>query len=459
MSAKAGVTILPQYSRHYGEIVLKIHWLIIVNNHGSAMLIEATTQTTDYHVYILSDNDDLHIGSGVVIKSLLTDAVTTWSGAHTFTVDGTVIGEDDGINTIGCEAAQTVTIHAGGQIISGGDGVIADADGVILDGVGSTMTNAGIINSYGAAASVFVRDIGTTTVSNSGMMYGRVAGVWHKFGTGTFILNNSGTIESPNHAVLGGESADLVTNTGTMRGIVDLAGGNDVLVNRGGTITGTILGGDGNDRFVLGTSAEAIVGGLGFDTLDVSYYTSSSSLGLTIDLGNSLKNLGSVILNDSYAGIEGIFGSRRADVLRGNTAGNLLLGNAGNDSLSGSSGADTLNGGSGVDTMVGGSGSDCFKFVASTGWGDKINDFTSGADHIVLEGSIFSYGNATGPVSAADFVTGTTRVAHDASDRFIFRTTDATLWYDADGSGSKVSVLVADLQASAILTAADLLLV
>jgi hypothetical protein len=49
-------------------------------------------------------------------------------------------------------------------------------------------------------------------------------------------------------------------------------------------------------------------------------------------------------------------------------------------------------------------------------------------------------------------VVGTGNRALDATDRFIFRTTDATLWYDRDGTGAKLSVMVADLNNGIILS-------
>ncbi|QLQ19085.1 MAG: hypothetical protein HZT43_10980 [Exiguobacterium profundum] len=48
--------------------------------------------------------------------------------------------------------------------------------------------------------------------------------------------------------------------------------------------------------------------------------------------------------------------------------------------------------------------------------------------------------------------------AQDANDRFIFRTTDRTLWFDADGTGSGASFLVASLQNVATMTAADIVI-
>jgi Ca2+-binding RTX toxin-like protein len=427
------------------------------------MLIEATTQTVEGNVYILNGNDDLHVGAGVTIQSTYSDplahtgadAVISWTGVHTITVDGTIIGEDEAINLIGVNEAQTVIIGATGVLISGGDGVVNDADGIILDGIGSSITNAGTIDSYGSAASLNVREGGTATVTNSGTMTGRVSGIWHKYGLGTLVVVNTGTITSPNHAILGGDSTDLITNQGMMNGIVDLSAGNDVLDNRGGTIIGAIYGGEGDDLFRLAITAENIDGGNGFDTLDLSYLTS----GVTIDLALPTANRGASVLADSFTSIEAIWGTTKGDVLRGDAGNNLFLGKNGSDKLSGDDGADTLDGGAGKDTMTGGSGADIFIFSTKNGGADTITDFTTGTDKIHLEGSLFGHGSATGAISAGTFVTSTTNAALDSNDRFIFRTTDGTLWYDRDGSGGKAAVMVANLQDDAVLVVDDLWLI
>ena len=427
------------------------------------MLIEATSQIVEGNVYILNGNDDLHVAAGVVIQSTYSDpttmtgadAVISWTGQHTITVDGTIIGEDEAINLIGVNDAQTVIIGSTGVLISGGDGMVTDADGIILDGIGSTILNAGTIDAYGSAASLNVRDGGTTTVTNSGEMTGRVSGIWHKYGLGTLVVVNTGTITSPNQAILGNESADLITNSGTMTGIVDLAGGNDMLDNRGGTIVGAILGGAGDDLFFLGSTAENIDGGAGYDTLDLSTYTT----GVTIDLLTPAANKGAAALGDSFAGIEAILGTTRADVLTGDAAANRLVGNGGADKLSGGDGADSLEGGISKDNLTGGAGADAFVFTTTQGGQDTILDFASGTDMIHLKASAFGSGTTTGAVSAGAFVTSTTNAALESNDRFVFRTTDSTLWYDKDGSGAKVAVMVADLQDGATLAVTDLWLI
>ncbi len=427
------------------------------------MLIQATSQTVEGNVYILNGDDDLYVGAGVTLTCTYTDPVThtgsdailAWWGTHRITVDGTIIGADEAINLIGCETAQTVTINAGARLIAGGDGVVRDADGVILDGVNSVMTNAGSIVAYGSAASIMVRDAGTTTVSNSGMMSGEVAGVWNKFGSGTLIFTNSGTVSSPNQAYLGGIGADLVTNTGLMSGVVDLGTGNDILDNRGGKITGEIFGGTGNDRFHLSNTVERIDGGEGIDTLDFSGLTTA----IIVDLSHPASNKGAATKGDTYTSIENLAGGDRADRLTGDAGDNLLIGNRGIDRLTGGAGNDTLEGGHARDILLGGAGADDFVYATKSGLWDYINDFTSGSDRIVLEGSAFGYGNQSGAVSAADFHSGTKVTAADSSDHFYLRTTDSTLWFDVDGSGRKAAIMLVDLQDGAAMTAADLWLV
>ena len=418
------------------------------------MLIEAVSQTTDGHVYILYGNDDINIAPGITIESTTTDAITTWQGQHTVTLSGRILSHDDGINTIGTLDAQTIIIAAGASIVSGADGMIEDSDGVILDGINSVLTNRGSITSHGSALSLFVHDGGTTTIANYGSLTATKYGVWNKFGSGTLNFTNYGTVESPLGSYRGGEYVDLLTNKGIMRGNIDLAGGNDLYIGTGGTVVGLITGGSGSDRFVLGSKAENIDGGFDTDTLDFSALTSA----ITVDLANNANNRGAAALGDTYAGIEIVLGTTRNDTLTGDAADNILIGNSGADRLLGGAGQDVLEGGASRDYLTGGDGGDVFVFNSTVGLGDYILDFDHASDLIRLEGSAFGYGSYAGGVAADDFVTATNNAALDLSDRFIFRTTDATLWFDRDGKGGVAAVMVADLQAGAVVEFWNLLI-
>jgi Ca2+-binding RTX toxin-like protein len=326
---------------------------------------------------------------------------------------------------------------------------------VILDGLGSVLTNAGVINAQGSGASLFVRDGGTTTVTNSGTMTGIVAGVWNKFGSGTLSFTNTGTVESPNFAFLGGLGSDNLINMGTMLGTVSLGDGNDAFDGRGGHVEGNILGGTGDDRFILGSSAEAIDGGYGDDALDFSGRTAR----IWFNLEDTAANKAIVVKGDTFTSIEILIGTNYRDTLTGDAMNNTLLGGRKTDVLNGGAGDDVLEGGTGKDVLTGGAGGDVFVLHAYNERADVITDFDANMDHILLEGSAFGLGLFEGAVDDADFIVSATNATLDATDRFVFRTTDQTLWYDADGMGGVASVLVYDLQADATLNAGQLLII
>lgn len=417
------------------------------------MPIEAISQTVPGMVYVLTGNDDLNVASGITLYSETSDAILANTGQHVITVSGTVLAYDDAINTIGCDAAQTVIIEASGVLMAGYTGVEMDGDGVILDGIGSVLVNNGTIMASGSGLSLFVRDAGTTTVTNNGYIFGERYGVWNKFGIGVLNFTNTGTIESAGAAYFGGTATDNLTNAGVFYGDVRLNGGDDVYLGQSGIVHGVIHGGDGNDRFVLGTGADKVDGSFGFDTLDFSAVTT----GLSINLANSAGNLGAVAAGDVYLNIEQVLGGTKGDILRGNWADNVLQGRGGSDRLFGGGGQDTLIGGTGSDILTGGAGADTFHFNSQSEFRDTITDFEVGVDFLRFVGASVGLGGITGGLDPARFHSGTTNAAIDGLQRFIFNTTDATLWWDRDGNGTKhQAILVADLKDGLLLTAASI---
>lgn len=415
------------------------------------MPIEAVSQVNAAAVYTLFGNDDLNVASGVTLVSTAQDTILAFTGQHTITVSGVLMAYDDTINTIGCEAAQTIVINAGGVLISGTTGAVEDSDGVILDGIGSTLVNNGTILAHGSGLSLFVRDAGTTTITNGGLISADKFGIWNKFGTGVLNVTNTGTIESPLASFFGGTGIDNLTNSGTMIGNVLLHGGNDSYIGLGGSVVGTIDGGDGDDLFVLGNSADIVEGGFGIDTLDFSTATEA----LVIDLVDAANNRGLPALGDSYSGIEIVLGGSKADVIRGDASDNTLSGRNGSDRLSGGDGADMLTGGTGGDILTGGAGIDVFQFLAQGDFRDQITDFEVGVDLIRFEGAALGLGLYQGGLDASRFHSTESNAAADVYDRLIFNTTNATLWFDRDGSGTKhQALLVADLNDGILLTAA-----
>ena len=288
---------------------------------------------------------------------------------------------------------------------------------------------------------------------------------------------NAGMIEGGDGSYRGSVNADSLTNRGNMVGSVQMGGGADLIDNRNGVIDGDVLAGVGDDVLntlsgsvtgtvdmgdgddtVLGNAAVAEVfnGGLNLDTLDFRY---GGSVGVALDL--SFDNYGAA-LGDTYSGFERVMGSALADVIRGGAAADQLLGMSGVDVIDGAEGADLLRGGTGIDTLTGGLGNDTFRFVSLAECGDVITDFrnvTNDNDRFQIQASNFGGGLVAGALAANQFQSRADNVAQDADDRFIYRTTDRSLWFDVDGNGAAAAVMVADLQAGATVTAVDVVLI
>jgi len=358
---------------------------------------------------------------------------------------------------LGAQGAQYVEIASTGVLVSGVGSTIVDADCVILDGANSVLINNGTMLAQGSAVQVIVVDGGTTSITNTGLMSAGSYGIWNRFGAGTLNFTNTGTVESEVQSYFGGNAADNVTNSGLMIGNVELGGGNDLYVGVGGTVIGTILGGSGNDRFVVGLSNEVIDGGDGIDTLDLSGLNQK----MTVNLADPSQNTGAGVAGDVYLGIENIIGTAFRDQLTGNGADNMLSGGGAHDVLNGGSGNDTLVGGHGRDTLIGGDGADVFVFDTYADRGDILVDFATGEDVMLINAAAYGFrASAIGALNADAFATtANSNVAQDATDRFIFRTSDSTLWFDRDGTGNLGPVLLADLADGTTITASDIFLI
>ena len=141
-------------------------------------------------------------------------------------------------------------------------------------------------------------------------------------------------------------------------------------------------------------------------------------------------------------------GTNAAETWRGGNFADRIYGLGGNDKLYGGSGKDLLVGGKGADTLNGGKGSDSYSYTATNEGGDTIASFTS-ADQLRFKAAAFGFVK-TGSIAADQFhVVTKGHAAGDAEDRFIFNTTDDTLWADIDGAkGPAKAVLNADFTAS-----------
>ena len=174
---------------------------------------------------------------------------------------------------------------------------------------------------------------------------------------------------------------------------VDGGAGNDVLT--GGSGADTLIGGSGNDLIFGMPNDVRVDGGLGYDTLDLSYVTAPVRYIATF--GGQLTYWPDWT-PETYAvasGFERVIGGSAAD---------YLSGGAGNETLAGGGGGDHLDGGAGNDVLVGDyfslaaynplnraslpgdGGADYFEFTNSSGGADRILDFQFGVDHLFFYG-------------------------------------------------------------------------
>lgn len=402
----------------------------------------------------LGEFDDLRVLAGIVVDSTDDNAIVAIGSNQEVVVRGYVTAVDSLGDAIVMGDNGTDRGH---RVVNSGD-IRADDTAIAFEGFACTVENSGLIEGrYGIYFLIGTSTDTTSRIENSGVIAGGFVGIYH-LNLENIVIENTGLIMGDTAAIDSSSSRMVLLNRGTIIGDVNLGGGNDVYDGREGTITaGIVAGEEGDDVFRPGRGVETIDGGLGTDTLDFRL-----GPGTRVSLAGTAQN-SQTAFADTYLGIENILGSRNGnDVLLADDAANVLRSYGGRDRLSGGAGDDTLAGGAEIDTLTGGMGDDRFEFRARTEGGDRITDFAGAPgnnDTIAIVAAAFGGGLVAGALAASRFVTRANNVAQDANDRFIFRTTDDTLWFDQNGDRAGGLTLVADLQDGAVLTAADIILI
>jgi Tol biopolymer transport system component len=243
-------------------------------------------------------------------------------------------------------------------------------------------------------------------------------------------------------AVQGSANIDILVGDFGLNAILGGAGGDWI----DGTYGGDYLYGEaGNDSLVSRQQADVLDGGVDFDYARYDY----ADAGLRAFLYDPSQNTGWAA-GDTYVSIEGLAGSYFADDLRGDANQNIIYGLGGADFIVGLGGSDLL---------IGGNGQDLFHFVGigdGGPGGDAIQDFVSGQDRISVTGAFFGLGSPGGvAIDSFRFVSGA--AATLATSQFIYNGATRQLFYDIDGTGAGVQVLLATLQVGATMAAGDIL--
>lgn len=213
-------------------------------------------------------------------------------------------------------------------------------------------------------------------------------------------------------------------------GVDDLFGraGNDTLYGGSGAAN-TLLGQEGDDIYVVEAVGDSIIeyAGQGTDTVRTAL--------ASFTLRDHVENL-------IYTGTGAFTGI-------GTSGDNAITGGAGADFIQGGAGNDILTGNGSTDQLFGGDGNDQFRINGSDTSYDRIFDFASGQDRIMLDTSVFTR------TATIAFVSGAGATATTTSSTFIYDPTTGFLTYDDDGSGSRPAVLIAQLNPNLSLTVND----
>lgn len=277
--------------------------------------------------------------SSVIVGS--TGTIDAWHGVELFGDNQSVVNN----GTISAEGMGIYSLHAGNSLINNGTikaymSAQGDVDGIVADGGNK------VINSK----------TGDIDVSGDGLTVQSVGGE-------KTLVTNLGSVVGDHLGFYGWAGDDKLVNRGFMDGDVQLNSGNDTFDGVGGVLKGSVMGGFGDDTYVIDKSSYKLVE-------KANDGTDSVQSKVTWTLGANFEEL-------KLTGTSNING-------KGNTLANDIVGNIKANTLSGMGGADDLDGGKGNDFLTGGSGADAFHFAKGYGR-DTITDFDNGTDVIDLK--------------------------------------------------------------------------
>jgi Ca2+-binding RTX toxin-like protein len=228
----------------------------------------------------------------------------------------------------------------------------------------------------------------------------------------------------------------------------------DILVTQGSP---NFLTGDPNtpvspntgQLFTVGSLGVDFIGDAGLDIFSLNPGNPNNSFNIAYAVDGS--TLYSIDLTSGAATNLGTVGNGSFNLIGVAATNALESEGAANDRLTGASGNETLIGGVGNDILTGGAGADSFGFSSPANGIDTIADFSVDDDTIFVSASGFGGGLVAGATITADqFVIGSSAV--DASDRFIYNSTNGAIFFDVDGVGGATQVQLAFLSPGLDLT-------
>lgn len=270
--------------------------------------------------------------------------------------------------------------------------------------------------------------------------------------------------------MLGGAGDDVLSGgrpAETRQSIADASlddSGGDTLL--GGAGADTLDGGVGADRLNGGTGADDMIGGAGNDlywadeagdrTIEAAG-GGTDAVRVTLTAWTLAPHVESLI----YAGGSAFLGSGNdlANRIAGEDGADTLYGHAGNDLLRRGGGDDLFSGGAGSDVLEGGAGADVFRWILPAERGDRIRDFAAGSDRLEISANGFGGGLTAGAPGDGRFISNDSGLATAGHGQFVYEADAGRLWWDANGTGNGMRVLLVILADQPVVTASDIVLI
>ena len=366
-------------------------------------------------------------GQYIEVSGMKLSAAVLYSSSLS-TLLPTILSRNDTITGTGVDG-QILDGYGGNDTIIGGEG-----DDTLIGGAGNDLLNGGMGNDSmegGTGNDTYVGSAGDS-FSEAG-------------GSGTDTIQTDAT-----HTLGEGFEHLILTGSGNINGT-------------GNGLNNNITGNIGNNLLIGAAGVDNLAGGGGDDTYEVNLIQKGRSIKIEdkitegvsagtdmLDLTSSTIALSKAATLTLAANFEGLDASGTGATwlnLTGNTLDNTIVGN---------DAANAINGATGNDTLTGGLGNDQFVFStalnASTNV-DAIEDFTIGADLLVLDNDIFKALGAPGALTLGFLGFGA--AAADADDRLVYDGATGHLYYDADDNGVGAQIQFAQLDSGLALTEAN----
>lgn len=261
--------------------------------------------------------DDTYIVDNT--KDVIIELVGEGSDTVQSSVSYTLSAEVENITATAADI--TLTGNAKDNILSdGGQSTVSLKGGTgndtyLLSGTGTTITDTGGIDTVSSAAAITLASF--TTIENA-------------------ILTGAGAVNITGNLLANRLAGNSAVNT------LDGGAGNDVLDGGDDAVADVLIGGAGNDTYIVraGDVVQETGGGIDLIKTDITFTLAIASLA---DIEN---------LTLTGAGTANATGNDLANTLRGNTADNVLDGGIGADKMIGGDGNDTYHVNLATDTVT-----------------------------------------------------------------------------------------------------------